>query len=139
MLTLHRPSNVDDPATLEQNLSLIEELARELPIVFPVHPRTMGRLKDCGLWPRITSNPRINVIQPLGYTDLLTLTISARVVLTDSGGIQEECCVVGTPCITLRANTERPATLVENGGTNHLVGTIPDRVRKAFHDVLHAP
>ena len=139
VLTLHRPSNVDDPATLEQNLSLIEELARELPIVFPVHPRTMGRLKDCGLWPRITSNPRIHVIQPLGYTDLLTLTISARVVLTDSGGIQEECCVVGTPCITLRANTERPATLVENGGTNHLVGTNPDRVRKAFHDVLHAP
>ena len=83
----------------------------------------MGRFKKFGLSKRLVENPRIIVVQPLGYRDLLALTISAKVVLTDSGGIQEECCVVGTPCLTLRANIERPATLIENGGTNNLVGT----------------
>ena len=139
MLTLHRPSNVDDPVTLERNLTLIEELAGELPIIFPVHPRTMGRFKEFGLWSRLSSNPRVIVVQPLGYQDLLALTISAQVFLTDSGGIQEECCVVGTPCLTLRANTERPATLAENGGTNHLVGADPVRVKEAFYRVLQKP
>lgn len=139
VLTLHRPSNVDDPATLGRNLTLIEELAMELPIIFPVHPRTMGRLKEFGFWSRLVSNPRVIVVQPLGYQDLLALTISAKVFLTDSGGIQEECCVVGTPCLTLRANTERPTTLAENGGTNNLVGTDPARVKEAFFRVIRKP
>ena len=136
VLTLHRPSNVDDPVALTRNLELVLDLAEGLPIIFPAHPRTVGRLKEFGLWPRLTSSPRIIVVQPLGYLDLLALTSSARVVLTDSGGIQEECCVLGTPCLTLRSNTERPATLVENGGTNHLVGTEPQRVKEVFHRVL---
>ncbi len=139
VLTLHRPSNVDDPAALTRNLELILDLAEGLPIIFPAHPRTVARLNEFGLWTRLTSSPRIIVVQPLGYLDLLALTSSARVVLTDSGGIQEECCVLGTPCLTLRSNTERPATLVENGGTNHLVGTEPQRVKEVFHRVLTQP
>ena len=136
VLTLHRPSNVDDPATLRRNLDLIFELAQRLPIVFPVHPRTMGRFKDFGLWDSLAASRRVLVVEPVGYLDMLALTMNARMVLTDSGGIQEECCIVGTPCLTLRANTERPATLAENGGTNHLVGTDPDRVRAAFAAAL---
>ncbi len=136
VLTLHRPSNVDDPATLGRNLELIMELAGSIPLIFPVHPRTAGRFREFGLWDRLAANPRIAVVDPLGYLDLLALTSSARVVLTDSGGIQEECCVVGTPCLTLRDNTERPATLAEHGGTNRLVGTDPATVRAAFHQVL---
>lgn len=132
MLTLHRPSNVDDPATLATLLSLIEDFAGQVPLIFPVHPRTAGRFREFGLWERLLANPRIAVTEPLGYVDLLSLTLSARVVLTDSGGIQEEACIAGTPCLTLRANTERPATLAEHGGTNHLVGSDPERVRQAF-------
>ena len=132
VLTLHRPSNVDDPASLLRLIELLEEFARRLPIVFPVHPRTAGRLREFGLWTRLTAGSRLILCQPLGYIDLLALTMAARVVLTDSGGIQEECCVVGTPCLTLRSNTERPATLVEHGGTNYLVGTLVDDIRKAF-------
>jgi UDP-N-acetylglucosamine 2-epimerase (non-hydrolysing) len=139
VLTLHRPSNVDEAATLTRNVELIEEFSGRLPIVFPAHPRTIGRLKEFGLWPRLENSARIIVVDPLGYGDLLALTMSARVVLTDSGGIQEECCVVGTPCLTLRANTERPATLAEHGGTNHLVGTEPTALREAFEMALKQP
>jgi len=139
VLTLHRPSNVDDPATLECNIDLMLELSQRVPIVFPVHPRTMARIRDCGLWPRLAASERLLAVEPLGYLDLLTLTSSARVFMTDSGGIQEECCVLGTPCLTLRPNTERPATLAEHGGTNLLVGTDPQRVRDAFDAVLKLP
>ncbi len=136
VLTLHRPSNVDELATLSQNVELIRQLAERLPIVFPVHPRTMGRLKEFGLWSRLVSSSGVLIVEPLGYIDLLTLTMSARLFLTDSGGIQEECCVLGTPCLTLRVNTERPATLAEHGGTNFLVGTDPERIKEAFDRAL---
>jgi UDP-N-acetylglucosamine 2-epimerase (non-hydrolysing) len=139
VLTLHRPSNVDDPATLKRNIDLVLELSETVPLVFPVHPRTAGRFREFGLVERLARHPRVALVEPLGYVDLLALTRSARIVLTDSGGIQEECCVMGTPCLTLRANTERPATLAANGGTNHLVGTDPDGVRTAFHRVLTLP
>ncbi len=139
VLTLHRPSNVDDPAILGRTLALIEEFAARLPLVFPVHPRTAGRFREFGLWPRLVANLRIIVVEPLGYVDLLSLTLTARTVLTDSGGIQEEACIAGTPCLTLRANTERPATLVEHGGTNQLVGTDPEHVREAFALALEQP
>ena len=136
VLTLHRPSNVDDPATLRRNVDLVLELSETVPLIFPVHPRTAARFREFGLAERLARHPRLALVDPLGYVDLLALTSTARVVLTDSGGIQEECCVLGTPCLTLRANTERPATLAENGGTNHLVGTDPATVRAAFHRVL---
>jgi UDP-N-acetylglucosamine 2-epimerase (non-hydrolysing) len=136
VLTMHRPSNVDDRMALTRNMNLIEELSAKLPIIFAVHPRTRGKLTEFGLWTRLSSSARILMVEPLGYLDLLALTMSARMVLTDSGGIQEECCVVGTPCLTLRANTERPATLVENGGTNYLVGTDAGKVKTAFDAAL---
>ena len=129
VLTLHRPSNVDEASSLGRNLELVLELSQRLPIVFPVHPRTLDRLKHHGLWDRLATSRRLLAVQPLGYVDLLALTKSARLFMTDSGGIQEECCVLGTPCLTLRPNTERPATLAENGGTNYLIGSDPQRAR----------
>ena len=138
VLTLHRPSNVDEIKTLTQNIQLMLELAEKLPIIFPVHPRTAGRLKEFGLWDQLANSKRILIVEPLGYLDLLALTMNAKLVMTDSGGIQEECCVVGTPCLTLRANTERPATLIEHGGTNYLVGTNAAAVRIAFNKALAA-
>lgn len=139
VLTLHRPSNVDTPAVLQRNVDMILKLSERIPFLFPVHPRTLGRLKEFGCWDRMAASPNMHLLHPLGYLDMLTLTMSAKVVLTDSGGIQEECCVAGAPCITLRENTERPATLVENGGTNHLVGTDPVSVERAFELALKEP
>lgn len=138
VLTLHRPSNVDEIEILTQNIQLMLELSERLPIIFPVHPRTAGRLKEFGLWDQLGNSERILIVEPLGYLDLLALTMNAKLVMTDSGGIQEECCVVGTPCLTLRANTERPATLIEHGGTNYLVGTNAAAVRSAFTNALAA-
>ena len=117
LLTLHRPSNVDDPRTLAPLLATIDEIAKKTRVVFPVHPRTRARIAEHGV---VLDPSRWSVVEPLGYLDFLTLTASARVVLTDSGGIQEETTVLGVPCITLRENTERPVTISE--GTNVLRG-----------------
>ncbi|MDB4967896.1 MAG: UDP-N-acetylglucosamine 2-epimerase, partial [Myxococcales bacterium] len=104
LITLHRPSNVDDPAALSSLLETIEEVAGAMPLVFPVHPRTKQRLQAAG----VTPDPaRWKLIEPLGYLDFLKLTAAARIVLTDSGGVQEETTVLGVPCVTLRENTER--------------------------------
>lgn len=122
VLTLHRPANVDEPATLAGLLRAIERLQRELPVIFPVHPRTRKALTEG----RQRSMPNLKLTDPLGYLDFLKLLSHARVVLTDSGGIQEETTVLGVPCLTLRTNTERPATVEQ--GTNVLVGLDPDRI-----------
>jgi UDP-N-acetylglucosamine 2-epimerase (non-hydrolysing) len=127
LLTLHRPSNVDDPRALADLLATIDEIAREQPIVFPVHPRTRARMASSGV---VLDPARWRVTDPFGYLDFLKLTASARLVLTDSGGIQEETTVLGVPCITLRENTERPVTLHE--GTNILAGTRRDAILAAF-------
>lgn len=124
LVTLHRPSNVDDPATLQAILQALGEISRRLPLIFPVHPRTKQRLADLGL---VTSNTRLRLIEPLGYLDCLALQQHAALVLTDSGGIQEETTFLRVPCITLRENTERPITL--SVGTNVLVGRDMDRLR----------
>ncbi len=121
LLTLHRPGNVDDPAVLSRLLGALGELAREEPIVFPVHPRTRRRLSEFGL-----SAAGLRLVEPLGYLDFLSLTDGAALVLTDSGGIQEETTVLGIPCLTLRENTERPITV--EVGTNQLVGLDPRRI-----------
>ena len=113
--TLHRPSNVDDRAQLEVILSAFGELAREIPIVLPLHPRTRERVRSFGLEAMLAS---LRVMDPLGYTEMLGLQSQAAVVLTDSGGIQEESTVLGIPCVTLRESTERPVTVTE--GTNRL-------------------
>jgi UDP-N-acetylglucosamine 2-epimerase (non-hydrolysing) len=134
LVTLHRPSNVDDPSSLRALLGVLDELAQRLPFVFPIHPRTRNRLESLGL----TLDPgRWRLIDPAGYLDFLKLTQGASVILTDSGGIQEEATVLGVPCITLRENTERPVTVSE--GTNILAGTSPERIRAAFEVAMTRP
>jgi UDP-N-acetylglucosamine 2-epimerase (non-hydrolysing) len=119
VLTLHRPSNVDALEKLTDLLSAIDSVAKEVPVIFPVHPRTKQRLSEAG----ITHDPNLRLIPPAGYLDFLCLLSKAALVLTDSGGIQEETTALGVPCLTLRENTERPITITE--GTNLLVGTDP--------------
>lgn len=123
VLTLHRPANVDSPATLSQLFSAIEDIARRIPVIFPVHPRTRKNLQHLDV------SPNIQLIEPLSYLPFIGLVARSKMVLTDSGGIQEETTVLGVPCITLRPNTERPITC--SLGTNILVGTDPDRIREA--------
>jgi UDP-N-acetylglucosamine 2-epimerase (non-hydrolysing) len=128
VLTLHRPSNVDDPATLAALLEILGEVARELPILFPVHPRTRARLESAAIPDGLKLTP------PKGYLDFLALLDGARLVLTDSGGIQEETTALGVPCLTLRENTERPITC--QLGTNQLVGRDRQKVRRALDEIL---
>ena len=131
LATLHRPANVDDPAVLAALLPALDEVARLCPLVLPAHPRAAARLRDAGV------SGRVRVIPPAGYLDFIALQASARIVLTDSGGVQEETTVLGVPCLTLRDNTERPITLTE--GTNQLVGRDPGRIVAAAHQVLASP
>lgn len=136
-LTLHRPSNVEDPVRLAGLLDAILQGAAGLPIIFPVHPRTRQRISDFGLMDRVTATPGqpgIALVEPLGYVQFLSLNRSARMVLTDSGGLQEETTVLGVPCITLRENTERPITL--GAGANQLAGVEPEGVRNAIRIAL---
>jgi UDP-N-acetylglucosamine 2-epimerase (non-hydrolysing) len=130
LLTLHRPANVDQAAKLVEVLEPIRELSRQIPIIFPVHPRTAKMLSAVGLG----TEDGVRVVEPLGYLQFLGLMIDARLVLTDSGGIQEETTVLGVPCVTLRDNTERPVTVSE--GTNRLGGTSAGRIRKAIGEAL---
>jgi UDP-N-acetylglucosamine 2-epimerase (non-hydrolysing) len=133
VLTLHRPSNVDDPTNLRPLITTLADLSARLPIVFPVHPRTRARIEAAGLWPLIEATAIVPTA-PLRYLQLLGLMREARLVLTDSGGIQEEATALGVPCITLRENTERPITVTE--GTNTVVGADAGKIRAAFDDVL---
>jgi UDP-N-acetylglucosamine 2-epimerase (non-hydrolysing) len=133
LVTLHRPSNVDDESTFLPMLRLLDSLSRELPLIFPVHPRTRQRwsaqLGQC--------NPNLRAIEPLGYLEFLALQKNAKVVITDSGGIQEETTYLGTPCLTLRENTERPITVTL--GTNVLIGRDWELLQKKFHEALNSP
>lgn len=131
VLTLHRPSNVDDPATLKSILEGIEELSREIPVVFTLHPRTERKMKDFQLQSLLR---RVTLVSPLPYLDMLKLMSHARLVLTDSGGVQEETTVLGVPCLTIRENTERPITMEE--GTNHLVGTDKAKILQMARQIL---
>ena len=131
LVTLHRPANVDDPAVLGALLPALAEISFLCPLVLPAHPRVDSRLRNAGL------PAGVRIIPPLGYLDFIALEASARLVLTDSGGVQEESTVLGVPCLTLRDNTERPITITE--GTNQLVGRDPDRIVRAAREVLAAP
>ncbi len=126
VVTLHRPSNVDDPGTLGRLAAALEEISADLPTVFPMHPRTLHNLERLGLAARFRKAAGLRIIEPLGYLDFLQLMSQAAVVLTDSGGIQEETTILGVWCLTIRENTERPVTLTQ--GTNTLVGTDPARI-----------
>jgi len=139
VLTLHRPSNVDQAETLERLLQAINELGQEIPVFFPIHPRTMTRVRDLNLdhyfgGSRNGSPTGLQELAPLGYLDFLCLMDNSRLVLTDSGGIQEETTALGVPCLTLRNNTERPAT-VEHG-SNQIIGVDPVRIVSAGRHIL---
>jgi UDP-N-acetylglucosamine 2-epimerase (non-hydrolysing) len=135
VLTLHRPVNVDQRASLTGILDAILEISEQLPIVFPVHPRTLGRLKEFDLMARLEQRRNILVTEPLSYLPFLGLVSRSRLVLTDSGGIQEETTVLGIPCLTLRSSTERPITCTV--GTNILVGSDPQAIRHAAFNALN--
>jgi UDP-N-acetylglucosamine 2-epimerase (non-hydrolysing) len=137
VLTLHRPSNVDDRDTFIRLLTALETISARLPIIFPVHPRTRGRIDEFGLGERVAAATNLRLIDPLGYLDFLRLYSGARLVLTDSGGIQEETTVLGIPCLTLRENTERPITITH--GTNQLVGTDTAKIVTAASAALDGP
>lgn len=133
VLTLHRPSNVDELSGLKKIISVIEKISRKLPIVFPAHPRTANQIKGGGLNGYLGKN--ITLIEPLGYLDFLHLVTHSFMVLTDSGGIQEETTVLGVPCLTLRKNTERPITVTE--GTNTIVGTSAKDIQRETLKVIN--
>ena len=130
LLTLHRPSNVDDPATLARILAALGDISRALPIIFPIHPRTAEALRRAG----VALPESIALTEPLGYLDFIALQQRATAVITDSGGVQEESTVLGVPCLTMRANTERPITVTI--GTNTLVGDDLDRLRDELRRIL---
>jgi UDP-N-acetylglucosamine 2-epimerase (non-hydrolysing) len=137
VLTLHRPTNVDDGAAFARIVDALEKIATRIPIIFPVHPRTRRAISAHGLAERIESANGLRLVEPLGYIDFLRLMTGARLVLTDSGGIQEETTVLGIPCVTLRENTERPITV--ESGTNHVAGTDSARIVSAALTALDSP
>lgn len=135
VLTLHRPTNVDERETFSRILDALEEIGQSLPIVFPVHPRTRKTIGELGLSERVNGSSSLRLIDPLGYLDFLGLYSRARLVMTDSGGLQEETTVLGIPCLTLRENTERPITV--EMGTNTVVGTNQEKITTAAFAALN--
>ncbi len=134
VLTLHRPANVDDPVVFGRILDALEVIQNDMPILFPVHPRTRQNLLSLHLNHRIKDMPNLQLVEPLGYLDFLKLMASARVVLTDSGGIQEETTILKVPCLTLRENTERPITV--EIGSNHVVGTKTEDIVRVYKKII---
>jgi UDP-N-acetylglucosamine 2-epimerase (non-hydrolysing) len=126
LVTLHRPSNVDQKRTLTDFVEVMENIVNRLPLVWRVHPRSEKKAKKFGLWKRLQKVKGMHLLEPVGYLDNVNLMNNARLVLTDSGGIQEETTALGVPCFTARDNTERPITVTE--GTNTLVGTDKDKI-----------
>ncbi|MBN2590384.1 MAG: UDP-N-acetylglucosamine 2-epimerase (non-hydrolyzing) [Sedimentisphaerales bacterium] len=135
-LTLHRPSNVDDPVVFGGIADALEVIQKDMPVIFPIHPRTLRNLQSFNFESRFKQMPNLKLIEPLGYLDFLKITSSARIVLTDSGGIQEETTILKVPCLTLRENTERPVTV--QSGSNKIVGTNPENIIQAYREVMNS-
>lgn len=136
LLTMHRPSNVDTKSILEAMVNfLLDEVCSNEYLIWPMHPRTRKQLHEFDLWERVENSTNIILLHPVNYHEMLKLNMLASVMLTDSGGLQEECCVLGTPCLTLRWNTERPITLREHGGVSVLVGNNIARIREEYKNV----
>jgi len=133
LVTLHRPSNVDDPEVLERLINVLSQVSKDIPLIFPVHPRTQQKIAEAGLQSLI-SNSQFYCLPPLGYLEMLGMMKDARLVLTDSGGIQEETTALGIPCITLRESTERPITVEQ--GTNTIVGSDPEKILASVSSIL---
>ena len=139
VLTLHRPSNVDEKDILKPIIDfLTTEVAGDMPMIWPIHPRTQKMLQQFNIWNKVVACPQLVLLHPIGYHEMLKLNMNSTIMLTDSGGLQEECCVLGTPCLTLRWNTERPVTLKEHGGASVLVGNNIKRIREEYHIALKA-
>jgi len=134
VMTLHRPSNVDVPESLNNISDVLSSIQGQIPVLFPVHPRTVKCLETSGLRSRLDAMPNVHLLEPLGYLEFQGLISQAQLVMTDSGGIQEETTILGVPCLTLRDNTERPVTITE--GTNELVGTSPKKITSAVRRIL---
>ncbi len=138
LMTLHRPSNVDKKEILEPIVRfMIDEVCNERPLLWTIHPRTRKMLQTFGLLDEVVSHENLILLEPLGYLEMLKLNMHARIILTDSGGLQEECTILGTPCLTLRWNTERPITLREHGGASVLVGNNIKRIRDEYHIAMN--
>ena len=138
-MTMHRPSNVDKKEILKPAIRFfLDEAGKELPIVWAIHPRARKMLQAFGLWDEVVKNPNMILVEPLGYHAMLRLNMGAKMFMTDSGGLQEECCVLGTPCLTMRWNTERPITLQKHGGASILVGNDIKKIRAAFRKEMKA-
>ena len=139
-MTLHRPSNVDNKEILEPIVQFItDEVCNERAVIWTVHPRTRKMLENFGLFDKLDNIQNLILLEPLSYLEMLRLNMDARIMLTDSGGLQEECTVLGTSCLTLRWNTERPVTLREYGGASVLVGNNIERIRTEYHEALKKP
>jgi len=137
IITLHRPSNVDNLEILKSFINFLYSISNfDFPLVWPVHPRAKKMLIQHNLWDDILNHPNMLLLEPIGYPQMLKMNMSAKVMITDSGGLQEECCVLGTPCLILRTCTERPLTLRKNGGTCVLVGEDIDLLKKEFYKSL---
>ena len=137
LMTLHRPSNVDRKDILEPIVRfMIDEVCPRTPLIWAIHPRTRKMLETFELLKEVMSHKNLLLLEPLGYIEMLKLNMHARVILTDSGGLQEECTVLGTPCLTLRWNTERPITLREHGGASVLVGNNIKLIRDEYHRAM---
>jgi len=137
LITLHRPSNVDSEDVFRPLVDfLLKEVTIDITLFWPIHPRARKQLMIMGLWETVRTHPSLILLEPLGYHEMLRLNMGARIVFTDSGGLQEECCVLGTPCLTLRWNTERPVTLRENGGVSVLVGNNLIRIREEYNNII---
>jgi UDP-N-acetylglucosamine 2-epimerase (non-hydrolysing) len=134
VVTLHRPSNVDDKTVLQSILKVLVQVSERLPLVFAVHPRTLARMQSFGLLTLLEACDRIKVLPPQGYLEFLALTSSAKVVVTDSGGLQEETTVLSIPCLTMRSNTERPITVTE--GSSTLIGNDAELLKQELDKVL---
>lgn len=140
LMTMHRPSNVDNETVLKSLVRFfIEEVTPEIPLIWPIHPRTEKQLKHFGLWEKVIETKGLILLNPLGYLDMLRLNMSAKIMLTDSGGLQEECTVLGIPCLTMRDNTERPVTLQEHGGASVLVGNNVLHISDSFKKAMQSP
>jgi UDP-N-acetylglucosamine 2-epimerase (non-hydrolysing) len=137
LITMHRPSNVDDPRILKSLLIWITQTASvQIPFIWPIHPRTLKKIKEFNLDDLLQNCNQLLLLQPIGYLEMLKLNLDALIMLTDSGGLQEECCVLGTPFLTLRWNTERPITLTEFGGAGYLVGNNVDNINTEFQRIM---
>ncbi|MDF1576652.1 MAG: UDP-N-acetylglucosamine 2-epimerase (non-hydrolyzing) [Bacteroidales bacterium] len=137
VMTLHRPSNVDHKEIFTALVNfLTDEVAFDMPLLWPIHPRARKQLELFGLWEQVVRTPNLVLMQPIGYHDMLRLNMTAKLFLTDSGGLQEECTVLGTPCLTMRWNTERPVTLQEHGGASVLVGNNVERIREEYRKAM---